>query len=425
MKKRKIIILSVILAIVLTFLGVIIINKTKIKPNYVGSGTYNYANGEFNLNLIKTVNETNRANYLISPYSIEVALNLLKEGADANTYTEIEKVIGTREISNLIIENRIGVANAAFIKNEYKQYVKETYYQALKDKYQSEILYDDFDSPKVINDWVNAKTQGMIKEILKEMDEDFVLGLANALAIDVEWDSPFECTATTSQKFTKVDGKMMDVEMMHKTFEYGDVKYIKNKEVTGIVIPYKKYNKNGEETYDDASNLEFVAILPKSDITTYINALNKDKLENLYKNAKAIDDKTEIALSLPRFKYDYELENFKEVLQKMGIKEAFDPNNANFTKIIDEKEIVGNIYVGEAIHKTHIDLNEKGTKAAAITYFGMFKNTAMPIQKETIEITFDKPFIYMIKDAKTNEMLFFGTVYEPSKWNGSTCSEEN
>ena len=217
----------------------------------------------------------------------------------------------------------------------------------------------------------------------------------------------------------------METEMMHKTFEYGNLKYIQNKEATGIIIPYKKYDKDGKETFEDASNLEFVAILPKKDINIYINNLDNDKLNDLYTSAKEITDDIEIDLSLPRFKYNYELENFKEVLMKLGIKDAFDPNDANFTNIMDSNDEIENIYVGEAIHKTHIDLNEKGTKAAAVTYFGMYKNTAMPKIKEKIEIKFDKPFIYMIKDTKTNEMLFFGVVYEPNEWNGSTCSEEN
>ena len=91
----------------------------------------------------------------------------------------------------------------------------------------------------------------------------------------------------------------------------------------------------------------------------------------------------------------------------------------------DRNEEIRNIYVGEAIHKTHIDLNEKGTRAAAVTYFGMYKATGFMKEKEKAVITFNKPFIYMIKDAETGELLFFGVVYEPNKWQGSTCSENN
>ena len=94
-------------------------------------------------------------------------------------------------------------------------------------------------------------------------------------------------------------------------------------------------------------------------------------------------------------------------------------------KIVNKKDMYNNLYVGTAIHKTYIDLNEKGTKAAAVTFFGM-KDIMAPIEeeKEVINIKFNKPFIYIIRDAETKEMLFFGAVFEPNKWNGTTCRNE-
>ena len=80
-----------------------------------------------------------------------------------------------------------------------------------------------------------------------------------------------------------------------------------------------------------------------------------------------------------------------------------------------------NFYVSDAIHKTYIDLNEKGTKAAAVTAFLVAGKSALPEELKTIEINFNKPFAYMIRDTKTKEILFFGVVYEPNKWKESTC----
>jgi serpin B len=79
------------------------------------------------------------------------------------------------------------------------------------------------------------------------------------------------------------------------------------------------------------------------------------------------------------------------------------------------------LYVSTAVHKTYIDLNEKGTKAAAVTYFGIESYNSMEPEKKQKEIKFNKPFIYMIRDKKTKEMLFFGVVEEPNKWKGQTC----
>ena len=262
----------------------------------------------------------------------------------------------------------------------------------------------------------------MIKEILDNIDKDFVLGLANALAIDVEWDNQFECNETISGKFNKIDGSSMYTEMMHSTFKYGGYKYLNSDDAIGVVIPYKKYdNKTGKEVFEDGRELEFIAILPNDNLHNYINNLTEDKLNNLYDNGRKVSEEFEIKLGLPRFKYDYEIDNFIDVLKELGIKEVFDPDNANLTGIMNRSIEVPNLYVGEAIHKAHIDLNEKGTKAAAITYFGVYKTSGMPREVENVKITFDRPFMYIIRDIKTKEMLFFGTVYEPNKWNGSTC----
>ena len=84
----------------------------------------------------------------------------------------------------------------------------------------SEIIYDEFTSPEKINNWVNDKTYKMIPSILDSIPEDFVLGLANAIAIDVDWANDFECTSTRSKEFTKEDGSKIDVSMMHQGDTY-------------------------------------------------------------------------------------------------------------------------------------------------------------------------------------------------------------
>lgn len=421
-KNKVVAIFPIIATIIVILLTIQTIKRNSNKEN----NTFNieYTEQDFNIKLIKEVNKTNKTNYLISPYSIEIALNMLKVGAKGNTLKEIENLIGNRKINNLTIKDRVSVANAVFIKNEYKEYILDSYINNLKNNYNSELLYDDFKTPKVINDWVNNKTNGMIDKILDNIDNRFVLGLANALAIDVEWNSPFECTRTSNEKFTKKDGKSYEVEMMHKELEDEDNKYLKNDNATGVIISYKSYNSTeGKEVFENGNILEFIGILPNDDIDSYIDNLTNDELNNLLSSAKIANDSLSINLSLPRFKYDYEIEDFIDVLKNLGINEAFDKENADFSNIIPKN--IESLYVGEAIHKTHIDLNEKGTKAAAITYFGMFKNTMMPKEKETINIEFNKPFICIIRDKETKEMLFFGIVYEPNEWNGSTCSENN
>ena len=413
MKKFLIVLISILILAGLGLGGYYFLNKKPNTPNTPNKPNKPTPNNEtdFNLGLIKTVNSSYNSNYLISPYSIEIALRMLKEGATGNTLTEIEKVVGNRTINP--VSDDVKVANAMFIKNEYKKDIKDEYYSLIKTNYNADMIYDDFATPDVINDWVNQKTDGMIPSILDDISSDFVLGLANALAIDVKWQSQFECEMTRSQEFTKLDGTKYNVEMMHQLYESGVAKYFVNDDAKGVVLPYAS-------TSD--SRLEFVGILPKNDVSLYIESLTGDKLKAIDESAKPASKSTNLYVSLPRFKYDFNLDTFTEVLQTMGINDAFSEYAASF-KNISEKV---NVFVGTAIHKTHIELSESGTKAAAVTFFGMEKSMAAldEDEQETIYISFDKPFVYMIRDTKTKEVLFFGVTYEPNEWKGSTCVEQ-
>lgn len=358
---------------------------------------------DFNTSIIQK--SFQKENYLISPYSIEIALNMLREGADGNTKNELDKVLGNRKITFLKIKDKLNVANALFIKNKYKKNVLDTYYNKLIKDYNSEILYDEYITPKVINDWVNEKTNGMIPKILDSIDPYFTLGLANAIALDVKWQNEFECNNTRSEVFTKDDGSTINVEMMHNSYKY-DTMYLVSDDVKGIILPYQSDNEE----------LEFIALLPKDKLDVYINNLNDEKLNKTLNSFVKIKEKEKINLSLPRFTYEYEIKDFINVLRKMGINDAFDSEKANFSNLINIF-----VYVNDAIHKTKIELNEKGTKAAAVTYFGLKVNGMLPQEEKIIDITFNKPFIYLIREKKSNEILFFGTVYEPTIWTKTTC----
>ena len=367
----------------------------------------------FNTSIIKKVNYyAGTNNYLLSPYNIEIALNMLRDGADGNTKTEIDNLIGSRTINDISVKNKISIANGVFIKDIYKNNVKDNYYNILKTKYDSDIIYDKFTTPDKINSWVKDKTNNMIDKVVDDLDDDFVMGLASALAIDVKWYNEFECNRTLSEKFTKSNGKTIDVEMMHNSYDHEKVKYIETDDAKGIVLPYQKYNN---------VELEFIGLLPNKDINTYVNSLTNEQLTNIVNSEVSAGEKLHINLSLPRFTYDYNVEKFKEVLKDLGIKDAFNKDSANFKKMIELKY---NVYVETAVHKTHIEVSETGTKAAAVTYFGMDKNSTFPMEKpKIVNIKFDKPFVYMIREKNTGELLFFGAVYEPNIWKGSTCSK--
>lgn len=374
--------------------------KSEDKPKDPVIKDPNINDDMFDYNIIHLVN-TDKDNYLISPYSMAYALSILRDGASNNTKEQIDKVLNSYQIDkNNNVANHIGIANALFIKNKYGNDISKEYINSMKDKYSSEILFDKFEKPDIINNWVNKNTYGMINKILDSMDDDFVLGIANAIAIDVEWQNKFEPESTYKQDFTKLDNTTISVDMMHSS---DDVTYFENGNAKGIIKKYKAYGN---------TELEFIGILPNNDINEYINTFNQNELNSLLENKKVPSDKLKIIYSLPKFKYDYSYLNFKKDLISLGITDAFSEDFADFGNMIDKNSDL-RLYVNTAIHKTHIDLDENGTKAAAVTFFGLDKATALFEEKEEIKIDFNKPFFYIIKDKNSNNIWFFGTVYNP------------
>ena len=377
----------------------------------------------FDFTFIREVNKHYETNYLVSPMSVATAFSMLSDGTSGESKKQIDDTIGKYIVPKINIPNRVGIANALFINNSYKKSILDSYIDTLKNKYDSEVLFDSFESPDVINNWVNEKTYKMIPKVLDEISPNFVFGLSNAIAIDVDWYSQFSCSDTEKGEFTTYDNKKIDAVMMHD--DDSEVGYFENDEAYGIVKDYLSFDLNGNTSYEDsegALELEYIAIMPKGDIKEYINNFGMDKLNKLYESKEYSTSKLKYYLSLPRYSYDFDLTNFSEIMKNLGIKDVFDPSVANFENTTTDPNL--DLYVGTAIHKTHIDLNEKGTKAAAVTFLGVFDN-AVPLGYETKYINFDKPFIYLIKDKNSDNIWFFGTVYEPELWTNETvtCSE--
>ncbi len=429
MSNKKNVIILVVLVLLIGFTSYVIstkvLNRRDNNDNNTSGRTNTRAEVDnmFAISFFREVNRNRTENYLISPYSVEMALNLLREGTKNNSKKEIDEVIGNRNIKDIAVKNKIEIANALFIKNHYKDVIESKYVNKLKKDYKSEIIYDAFATPDKINDWVNNKTNKMIPRILDSISSEFVLGMANAIAIDVKWAKQFDCSLTKSHEFTTKDGDVIDVEMMHDIDSNG--RYFKVDAAEGVILPYTRYDENtGEEEYeeDKGSQLELIAILPKGNLGSYVDGFTSNDLDKI-DSFKFDRSKYTLNLYIPRFTYEYDLADFKEVLISMGIKEVF-TTKADLTNIISEKNGGKSIYVSDTIHKTYIELAESGTKAAAVTYFGVSKSAAYnPDEKETITLEFNKPFMYIIRDVDSKEIVFMGTVYEPNKWKGNTCKE--
>ncbi|MDO5481367.1 MAG: serpin family protein [Candidatus Saccharibacteria bacterium] len=370
----------------------------------------------FEFDFIKTANADKAENYLISPYSIKTALQLLNEGADGETKSEIESALRDDTTPLDLSSEVLKVANAAFIAPRFSKSVKPDFTDILATKYNSEIL--SADSPDVINNWVNKNTDGMIPKIIQELPPGFTLGLSNAIALDAKWMSEFEPELTTKKPFTISNGDKVETDIMTKTSTSSETTYFELHDGKGITKAYDIEPKICDDVHDTSligpcpSRLfEFVAILPDSSPDDFIDNMPSDLLTEIDFKKIPASDEVNVITHLPKFTFDYDLSTFKDNLKSLGINSAFDSKGADFSNISDEQ-----IYVDSTIHKTHIELSESGTKAAAVTYFGMRDNAVPSLEKQpTIyEISFDRPFLFFIRDAITNEVVFFGVIENPS-----------
>ena len=370
-------------------------NKDPYKPNEVKTSDLDYS-------FLKL--EDDNKNMIYSPLSIKYALSMLNEGASGKTKEEITKVLGNYDLTKYEnIDKILSLANSIFVRDIYKKYISQDYVQILKDKYNAEVIYDAFKDAEKVNKWIEDKTFGIIKNMLQDeivQNPDTKILLVNALAIDMAWYYRFENENTHKATFT-VGDKTLDVAMMNMALKSDVIKYFVDDEFTSVVLPFQEY---------EGVQLEFVAVMPNSDLHKFVTSDEfETKLNNVLSNLKT-NSEAKFSISLPRFEFNKGL-NLTTDLQKLGVELAFS-TSADFTKMGSTP-----LYVSDVLHKADIKLSERGIKAAAATVI-MMKDSAFlePDQIETIQLNFDKPFVFLIRDAKTGEIWFVGDVYEPVLW---------
>jgi len=362
---------------------------------------------EFNFAFLKL--ENNKKNMIYSPLSIKYALNMLKEGADYNTYIEIDKVIGNTKLYNYTnIENNLSFANGIFVRDKYYNNVKTEYINTLEEKYGAEVIQDSFQSAENANRWIEEKTMGKIKDVLDDNKINNInckMILMNALAIDMEWSKKFP--GCTKSNFYFNNGSRMETLMMRIKGTYSeDIAFFMS--ASAIALKFRLQNYNNLQ-------LEFLAIMPSEDLSSYVENFSKEQLDLIDKNfTYASETKSGVDVGIPKFKFNYELD-FINDLMELGINDAFDDSKSDFSKMTRKNEL----YVSDAIHKADIDFSEEGIKAAAVTVFTMYTKAISASSSYPISVVIDRPFMFIIRDRETEDIWFTGTVYEPLSWDQS------
>lgn len=348
-------------------------------------------------------------NTLVSPESVAFALGMTANGANENTLKQMQEVLckgvsmeDFNKNMHLLISDahnnntensKLNIANSIWLKDMKGLTLTESFARTCKEQFNAEMLKAPFDEGTVenINSWVNEKTDKMIPKILEKLDADARAVLVNCIAFDAKWAVPYEDDQIEeNSSFTNASGKKIDCTMLCST----EKSFVSGEHETGFVKTYS------------GGKYAFMAILPNegTSISEYVSSLTADSFAKLYKSRTG---RYEVITRTPQFKYDYDI-TLNKALSDMGMEEAF-TMNADFSNMTGDKSL----YIGSVLHKTHIELDAKGTKAAAATVVTMDAKCALE-ETEAKRVYLDRPFAYAIMDTETGLPVFMGTMCDPS-----------
>ena len=358
---------------------------------------------DFGVRLFKTSMEEGE-NTLISPLSVLYALAMTANGADGETLAQMEQVLGmgVDNLNSYMLayldllpetkDYKMSLANSIWFKDDPNFAVEQSFLQTNADYYGAGAYKAAFDegTRNDINNWVKEHTDGMIPEIIDEIPDEAIMYLVNALAFDAKWADEYEEHQIREGRFTLEDGTRQDVDMMHSE----EHAYLEDNLATGFIKYYK------DRKY------AFVAMLPNEGVTVsqYVDSLTGEHLRELLNNPQDVM----VFASIPKFETEYGIE-MSEVLQEMGMTDAFDWQVADFSRLGTYNVDGMNICISRVLHKTFISVSEQGTRAGAATAVEMVAEGAMEIV-EFKEVVLDRPFVYMLIDCETNLPFFIGTM---------------
>ncbi len=369
-------------------------------------------NNRFTLNFLKTVNETDQSgkSFIYSPLSITYVLGMVNDAAEGLTEQELEQTLGFHEggiqavndYCKELIEGlpevdkkvTLSIANAIFLNENYT--LKSQFQQDMQTYYDAKAEALDFSSSKTldhINSWCNEKTKGMIPTILDEVDPMMVSYLLNAIYFKADWASKFDPKNTKDENFA---GKKLP--MMHQNVL---ISYVNNGLFSAVKIPYGNGYWN------------MTVMLPEDgkttdDIISYLSTVGFSEVESFCGTMGGVFSHYEVDLKLPRFETNSDTDELEDnlvgLLQKMGIRLAFDSELAQIPNMCDVP-----VHIDMMRQKAAIKVNEEGSEASAVTIAGMKFNFASgPAEYPKATFHANRPFVYVIREASSNVILFVG-----------------
>ena len=362
---------------------------------------------------IDTIYAQNGANTIVSPLSLNLALGLVAEGASGRTAEELYAYLGgsnyreeaseyLQYAQNLTVKTDTGLlespytfryqlANSVWVNENRK--LQDSFREAVQTYYQAQAVDFKTDTDKTakkINAWCEEKTNGLIPEIVTPnmLSEDLATILINSLYFESPWQDSWNCR---EHDFTNFAGDSDTREMLFA----GTGIYYENDRATAFAQNY--YN-----------SFRFIGILPKEEGEFTISDLDLQSL--LASETKEYD----VRACMPKLNFETSTmsKSINRILQAQGVNLAFDRNHSELDGMI-EMEPGEVTYIDDILQKCKIELDENGTRAAAVTaIFTKCESAAVEKPKEVKEVYLDRPFAFLIYDSLYDKILFVGKVIE-------------
>ncbi len=367
------------------------------------------ANNRFALEMYTSMSENDDGNMFFSPYSISAALAMTYEGAKGQTADEIKSVFHFPESSVLrpnfaSIYNDINnggwdyemrTGNALWVQEDYE--LLEEYMHTTETYYGGKATNLDFvkmpeESRQTINSFIEQQTNHKIKDLIPSgaLNAMTRLVLTNAIYFKGTWVWQFDLSDTRDRDFHMTSDESVKAPMMYMDNEDAEFNYADTGSLQILELPYK------------GGKISMLILLPAEDIESIEDNLT---IENLEEWKGAMRETVLDGIYMPKFEFDAKY-TMNDVLTRLGMPTAFLPPEADFSGITGSRDL----FISKVIHQAYVKVDEQGTEAAAATAVIMEFASAMP----TNIFMADHPFIFIIQDNETGNILFMGRVNDPT-----------
>lgn len=369
-------------------------------------------NNTFALDLYQSLRSQDE-NLILSPFSVSLALAMTYAGARGETETQMAETLhfpaqdalhpAFNALDLKLEENdinldkdqepmQLNIANAVWVEQTFS-FLQE-YLDLIAVNYGAGIHQSDFvnnfePTRKEINDWVSDETEEKINNLLPDgsLNADTRMVLVNAIYFKADWLDQFDANDTYDNEFNLLDGSQVTVPMMGQDMY---IPYVSGDGYQAVELPYAGNSAAMDIIVPDAGRFEEIE-----------SALTSEVFEDML----ASMEQTSLIFRMPKFEFESSF-SLSDQLSNLGMSAAFDRNTADFSGMTGKKDL----FISKVIHKAFVAVDEEGTKAAAATAVVMEMAGAAI---ENLVLVVDRPFIFVIRDLESGQILFIGRVLNP------------